>query len=92
MWYGATKAAVDMVTRQMAAEFSPKGIRVNGIAPSISQTGLMAEFIGQEPTDQSKASLRDSIPLNRLCTPLDIAKGALYFATPYFNSFQTYVN
>jgi 3-oxoacyl-[acyl-carrier protein] reductase len=88
-WYGATKGAVDMVTRHLANEYSPKGIRVNGISPSISETPLMRDFLGKEPDSESRASLTAHVPLNRLCTPLDIAKAALYFATPYFNDFQT---
>lgn len=88
-WYGASKGAVDMITRHLAAEYSPKGIRVNGVSPSISETPLMREFIGKEPDDESRRSLAAHVPLQRLCTPMDIAKAALYFATPYFNDFQT---
>lgn len=88
-WYGATKGAVDMVTRHLAAEYSPKGIRINGVSPSISETPLMREFIGKEPDAESRTSLASPVPLSRLCTPQDIAKAALYFATPYFNDFQT---
>jgi hypothetical protein len=88
-WYGATKGAVDMITRHLAAENYPKGICVNGISPSIGETALLREFIAQEPDVHNKASLAASASLNRLCTPLDVAKGALYFATPYFNDFQT---
>jgi NAD(P)-dependent dehydrogenase (short-subunit alcohol dehydrogenase family) len=78
-----------MVTRHLAAEYSPKGIRVNGVSPSIGETALMADFIAQEPDTASRAALTAPVPLNRLCTPADVAKGALYFATPYFNDFQT---
>lgn len=88
-WYGATKGAVHLITRHLAKEYSPKGIRVNCVSPSISETGLMSDFIGKEPDAESRASLAAPVPLNRLCTPLDIAKASLYFATPYFNDFQT---
>ena len=88
-WYGATKGAVDMITRHLAAEYSPKGIRVNGVSPSIGETALMRDFLAQEPDSQNKAALISGVPLGRLCTPTDVAKGALYFATPYFNAFQT---
>jgi 3-oxoacyl-[acyl-carrier protein] reductase len=89
MWYGATKAAVDMITRHLATEFSPKGIRSNAVLPSISETPLMKEFMGQAPTAENKASLASDVPLSRLCTPLDIAKAVLYFASDYFNDYQT---
>ncbi|KIY01116.1 uncharacterized protein Z520_02668 [Fonsecaea multimorphosa CBS 102226] len=88
-WYGATKGAVDMITRHLSNEYSPQGIRVNGVSPSISETPLMREFIGRDPDSASKESLTSHVPLGRLCTPLDIAKATLYFATPYFNDFQT---
>ncbi|KAL7965223.1 oxidoreductase [Trichoderma sp. SZMC 28014] len=88
-WYGASKGAVDMITRHLAKEYSSKGIRVNGISPSIGQTSLMPDFIGKDPDAASLASLAAPVPLNRLCTPLDVAKGSLYFATQYFNNFQT---
>ncbi|KAF2159951.1 hypothetical protein M409DRAFT_29560 [Zasmidium cellare ATCC 36951] len=89
MWYGATKAAVDVITRHMAREFSDKGIRVNAVAPSISETPLMKEFIAGDPDEESlKDAVRD-VPVGRLCTPVDIAKACLYFASDYFNGFQT---
>ncbi|KAA8646689.1 uncharacterized protein ATNIH1004_005364 [Aspergillus tanneri] len=89
LWYGATKGAVDMITRCLAAEFSAKGIRVNGVSPAMGDTALMGDFLGKDPTDQIRQSKSAEAPLNRLCTPMDVAKAALYFATPYFNDFQT---
>ena len=79
-----------MITRGMASEFSPKGIRVNGISPSMAETPLMGDFLGQDPTSEIRERKAAEAPLNRLCTPLDIAKAALYFASDYFNDFQTY--
>lgn len=87
-WYGASKGAVDMVTRHLAAEYSPFGIRVNSVSPSIGNTALFKDFIANdEPDAETFSSLYP--PLGRLCTPLDIAKGTLYLATSYFNEFQT---
>lgn len=88
-WYGATKAAVDKITRHLSNEYAPKGIRINGISPSISETPLMREFIGKSPDHESKTALARAVPLRRLCTPEDIAKAALYLASPYFNDYQT---
>ncbi|KAM0554880.1 hypothetical protein ACHAPJ_006615 [Fusarium lateritium] len=88
-YYNATKGAVDMLTRSLAAEFSPKGVRVNGILPSLGNTALVQEFLGKDLTgdivqDKSRAS-----KLGRMVTPRDIAKGCLFFASPFFNEFQT---
>jgi 3-oxoacyl-[acyl-carrier protein] reductase len=89
LWYTATKGAVDSITRGLAREYSPRGIRVNAVSPSIGSTALTADFVGQDFTDDVMNFNAAETPLKRLCTPLDIAKAALYFATPYFNSFQT---
>jgi 3-oxoacyl-[acyl-carrier protein] reductase len=87
-WYGATKGAVDMITRDLAIEYSSSGIRVNGISPSIGNTALFKDFIANDaPDEKTFKSLYP--PLGRLCSPLDIAKGCLYFASSYFNDFQT---
>lgn len=88
-WYGASKGAVDMATRHLAAEYARYGIRVNSVSPSIGNTALFKDFIANDnPDDQAISSLYP--PLGRLCTPLDIAKATLYLSTPYFNDFQTY--
>lgn len=89
MWYSATKAAVDVITRHMAREFSDKGIRVNAVAPSISETPLMREFIAGDPDEESLKEAARDVPVGRLCTLVDIAKACLYFASDYFNDFQT---
>lgn len=90
LYYNATKGAVDLITRGLATEYSSRGIRVNGVSPSMGNTGLAADFVGQEFTpDVAKLKATEAL-LNRLCTPTDIAKACLYFATPYFNDFQTY--
>ena len=92
LYYNATKGAVDLLTRGLANEYSSRGIRVNGLSPSMGNTGLAADFVGQEFTaDVAKSKATEAL-LNRLCTPMDIAKACLYFATPYFNDFQTYVS
>jgi 3-oxoacyl-[acyl-carrier protein] reductase len=89
LYYSATKGAVDIITRGLANEYSSRGIRVNGVSPSLGATSLAADFVGEDFTaDIAKAKATET-PLNRLCTPLDIAKACLYFATPWFNDFQT---
>lgn len=87
-WYGASKGAVDMITRHLAAEYSTQGIRINSISPSIGNTSLFNDFVANDAPD-AKTFQSLFPPLGRLCTPIDIAKGALYFACDYFNDFQT---
>ncbi len=87
-WYGASKGAVDMITRHLAVEYSSQGVRVNSVSPSIGNTSLFNDFVANDaPSEQIIKSLY--APLGRLCSPLDVAKGALYFASDYFNDFQT---
>jgi NAD(P)-dependent dehydrogenase (short-subunit alcohol dehydrogenase family) len=76
----AAKAGVDMLTRVLAMEWGPQGIRVNSIMPGpIEGTEGMKRLA---PTPQIHELVRDSIPLKRLGTPRDIANCALFLASP----------
>ena len=89
MYYNATKGAVDLLTRSLAAEFSDRGVRINGISPSLGATALVSDFVGKEFTPEMAKRQATEAPVQRMCTPKDIAKACLYFATPFFNDFQT---
>lgn len=65
--YGASKAAVVMLTKEMALELAPKGIRVNGIAPGWVDTP------GNAATGRMEAAAK-SIPLGRVAQPSEIAQ------------------
>jgi len=76
----AAKAGVDMLTRVLAMEWGPQGIRVNSIMPGpIEGTEGMKRLA---PTPQIHEFVRQSIPLKRLGTPRDIANCALFLASP----------
>jgi len=76
----AAKAGVDMLTRVLALEWGPQGIRVNSIMPGpIEGTEGMKRLA---PSPQIHERVRDSIPLKRLGTPRDIANCALFLASP----------
>lgn len=91
MYYNATKGAVDLLTRGLAAEYSKHGIRVNGISPSLGNTALVSQFVGEEFDSEMAKAHATQAPVQRMVTPLDIAKGCLYLVSPYFNDYQTYV-
>ncbi|QCI66968.1 SDR family NAD(P)-dependent oxidoreductase [Phreatobacter stygius] len=74
--YAATKAAVVGLTRQMAADYGPKGIRVNAVAPGVIETALTRGRIVGDPRFQ--ALNIDPIPFPRLGRPEDVAN-AVYF-------------
>lgn len=91
LYYVATKGAVDMLTRGLAAEYASRGVRVNGVCPSMGNTALASDFVGQEFNTDVQGVKASQIPLGRLCTPLDVAKACLYLSSPFYNDFQTSV-
>ena len=74
--YSATKAALIGLTRSLAMELAPTGIRANCVAPGVINTD-MVQVLGQETLDE----LAKMTPLGRLGTPEDIAEAVYYFAT-----------
>lgn len=79
-WYNGTKGAVHLISKSMAVELAPKGIRVNVIAPVAGETPLLSTFMGED-TPEIRAKFKAVIPLGRFSTPLDIAKAALFLAS-----------
>jgi 3-oxoacyl-[acyl-carrier protein] reductase len=80
--YNSSKGAVILMSKSMAAEFGPDGIRVNCVNPVFSpDTGLSAEFAGGTLTEEAKKRFLSTIPLGRFSTPLDIANACLYLAS-----------
>jgi 3-oxoacyl-[acyl-carrier protein] reductase len=75
--YGAAKAAIALITQDLAAQVGPSGIRVNCIAPETILTARNRERI--PPAQQ--AAMADFHPLRRLGTPEDVARAATFLAT-----------
>ena len=80
-WYNASKGAVNLMSKSMAAELGPDNIRVNAICPVMGATGLIEQFLGTADTPESRAKVVAGIPLGRLSTPDDVAQAALYLAS-----------
>ncbi|MBO1076520.1 7-alpha-hydroxysteroid dehydrogenase [Roseomonas marmotae] len=76
--YGSSKAAVNHLTRNMAFDLGPHGIRVNAIAPGATRTDALASVLTPEV---EKEMLRHT-PLKRLGEPQDIANAALFLCSP----------
>jgi NAD(P)-dependent dehydrogenase (short-subunit alcohol dehydrogenase family) len=77
--YNISKAADFQLARNLAAEFGPKGVRVNCIAPGLVKTDF-ARALWENP-DTLKAVTR-STPLRRIGEPHEIAGAAVYLASP----------
>ena len=79
-WYNASKGWAITATKSMAVELAPKNIRVNCLCPVAGETGMLAQFMGED-TPEKRALFRASIPLGRLSMPRDIANAALWLAS-----------
>ncbi|MFJ8017942.1 SDR family NAD(P)-dependent oxidoreductase [Streptomyces sp. NPDC096339] len=75
--YGVANAGVVMLTRQLANEVGPRGIRVNCIAPS----SILTEKVKANMPDDVRAKVAAAHPLGRLGTPDDVAQTALFLAS-----------
>lgn len=80
-WYNSSKGAVKVMTKSMAVELAPDGIRVNLISPVMAATGLLKDFMGVEDTAENRARFVSTIPLGRMCEPVDVANAALFLAS-----------
>src|SRR6195256_1893823 len=54
-WYNASKGAVNLLSKSMAAELGPDNIRVNAICPVMGATGLIEHFLGGPDTPENRA-------------------------------------
>jgi NAD(P)-dependent dehydrogenase (short-subunit alcohol dehydrogenase family) len=76
--YSAAKAGVLGMTRDLAAQWGEKGIRVNAILPGVFLTEATADY---SPSYQAKV-IRARVPAGRLGDPVEIASTAVFLASP----------
>lgn len=74
--YCATKGALDMMIRQLAAELGPE-VTVNGIGPNVTMTPMMESIV----PEAAKAGIAASVPMQRMAVPNDCVGSAIFLAS-----------
>ena len=83
--YTASKHAIVGLTKALALEVAPQGVRVNAIAPASTDTPFLRAQLqasGAADIDRAVADVAASVPLGRLPTPEDFADAAVFLASP----------
>lgn len=76
--YSPSKAAIAMLSRQLAHEWGPRGVRSNVVSPGLVRTPLSEPFYADEPTRLRREGM---VPLRRIGQAQDIADAAVYLAS-----------
>jgi len=78
---GASKAALEAVTRYLAVELAPKNIVVNAVSPGVVETGALQHFEAmQDPGLMERIAART--PAGRMLTPEDVAQVVAFLCSP----------
>jgi gluconate 5-dehydrogenase len=77
--YCTSKGGLVMLVRQHASELGPRGICVNGVAPTVVRTEMGAHWLKNPKT---RAWLKERIPLGRVAEPEEVAQAVLFFCSP----------
>ncbi len=78
--YTASKAAVAGLAKQIATEFSPKGVTVNAVAPGFIDTAMSRKAFDGDPNRRAKVISRT--PMDRLGTPEEVGMAAAFLLSP----------
>ena len=79
--YGAAKAALRQITRSLAAELLPRGIRVNAVSPGPIYSPILQKVgMPKEAADQVYIQMAQSVPMKRMGQPEEIAKAVAFLA------------
>ena len=77
--YSSSKAAVDSITKTLATESGPSGVRVNAVSPGFTLTDMNAEVLKMDP--QMGQMMIEQTPFGRAGEPVDIARGIRLLAS-----------
>jgi NAD(P)-dependent dehydrogenase (short-subunit alcohol dehydrogenase family) len=77
--YGASKAGVNLLVKQLATEWGARGVTVNAVAPGFMRTDFVE---AAQQNQQFVARLQQRIPIGRFAEPEEVASAVSYLATP----------
>jgi NAD(P)-dependent dehydrogenase (short-subunit alcohol dehydrogenase family) len=77
--YETAKAALTMLTRALAADWAPRGVRVNALAPGVFETDPNKKWFGERPGFRER--FLDMVPMGRLGDPAEIGPAAVFLAS-----------
>src|SRR5262249_35451265 len=80
--YHAPQAPVISLTKTLALELAPHHIRVVSICPVATDTPMLGDFLGGTANDEGRARFVATIPWGRLNQPEDLARAAVFLASP----------
>lgn len=81
--YAMTKGAIVQLTRQLAIECAPHGVRINAVAPGAVDTDFMAEARAADPDPAaSRAVTLANHPIGRMSTSDEVARAIVFLAAP----------
>jgi NAD(P)-dependent dehydrogenase (short-subunit alcohol dehydrogenase family) len=78
--YAASKAALRSMTRSLARELLPRGIRVNAVSPGPIETGILRKVLPTEEAQATEAQMRENNPMKRFGRPEEIARAVAFLA------------
>jgi NAD(P)-dependent dehydrogenase (short-subunit alcohol dehydrogenase family) len=82
--YAAAKAGLESLTRSLALEYAPAGVRANAIAPGYTDTHLVQEWLGlQDDPDATLKSVLANIPLGRMAAPREIGNAVVFLLSDH---------
>jgi 3-oxoacyl-[acyl-carrier protein] reductase len=79
--YSAAKAGVEGLTRQLAYDFGPSGVRINAVAPTVSMTSERMQKLWDERGKEEHEKVYAQIPLRRLSTTEEITAAVVFLAS-----------
>jgi NAD(P)-dependent dehydrogenase (short-subunit alcohol dehydrogenase family) len=86
--YNISKAGVLHLTRSLAAEWAPRGVRVNSISPSYTQTALVEKLLATPIGQQMSPQWMAMTPMHRFCQVTDL-QGAVVFLASEASDYMT---